>query len=49
MARDKLEGKVNEAQKAKDLTLTEKVDGECATMREVKKVLSKSFDRAGEI
>ena len=48
-ARDKLDGKVNQAQKVKDLTLTEKVEGEYATMKEVKKVLSTSFDRNGEV
>ena len=47
-ARDALEGKVNRAQKEKDLTLTEKMDGECATMIEVKKVLSASFERKGD-
>ena len=48
-ARDKLDGRINQAQKVKDLTLTEKVDGDYATMKEVKKVLSASFDRNGEI
>ena len=47
-ARDKLEGKVNQAQKVKDLTLTEKMDGDYATMNEVKKVLSASFERNGD-
>ena len=49
VARDKLDGKVNQAQKVKDLTLTEKVEGEYATLKEVKKVLSTSFDRNGEV
>lgn len=47
-ARDALEGKVNQTQKEKDATLTEKMDGECATLNEVKKVLTASFERKAD-
>ena len=46
--RESLTGRVNEHQKDTDLTLTEKVDGEFATKREVKKVLAKYFELAND-
>lgn len=43
--RDSMQGRINQTQKEKDLTITEKMDGEYATLSEVKKVLSTSFDK----
>ena len=42
--RESLRGRVNQSQMYKDLTLTEKMDGEMMTKNECKKVLAASFD-----
>ena len=42
--RESLDGKVNQEQSHKDLTIVEKAEGEFATRNEVRKVLVKGFE-----
>ena len=46
--RQSLPGKVNENQNDYDVTLAEKIEGEIATKREVKKVLAKGFEMTND-
>ena len=39
-----MKGKVNESQDEDDLTITEKLDGDYSTLKQMKKVLTSSFD-----